>query len=151
MWINLTETDLEQLMAGAEYTAAKTAALGLGQPDPLPDAVTDAIQQVRGRIMACQFNYLGDPAFGELIPTELRRATLNLARYFACTRLPGGLLNAERTAEYKAALALLDKVAMCDFRMEMPVHFTPQLISGPAMSLVRVSPEVASRVQTRGI
>jgi hypothetical protein len=151
MWISFTEDDLKQAITGPELAAIQTAALATGQTDPVPGAVADAIQLVRGKIAACLFNYLGDQNYGEIIPQELRNATLNLARYFACSRVPAGLVNAERKQEYANALKLLDDVAGYRFRLELPAHMTPQIISGPAMAVARVAPERASREQMRGL
>ena len=155
MWVDFTEEDLKQALAGAEYTAIQSAALATAQTDPVPGAVTDAIQLVRGKVAACLYNYLGDPAYGETVPQELRNATLNLARYFACSRVPAGLINAERRTEYQSALKLLDDVSDPEnprLRIELPTHVSPQIISGPAMTIARgLAHERCSRAQTRGL
>ena len=151
MWINVTETDLKGLLAGAEYTAIQTAALATAQADPVPQAVADAIQLVRSKVAGCLNNYLGDQASGEVIPQECRNACLNLARYYACSRVPAGLVNPERRKEYDDAIKYLDQVADCKVRIELPLVATTQKISGPAMQLVSSSREQASRCQTRGL
>jgi phage gp36-like protein len=150
-WINLTEEDLKGALAGAELTAIQTAALATAQADPVPQAVIDAIQITRSKVAGCLNNYLGLESGGEVIPQECRNACLNLARYFACSRVPAGLINSERRKEYEDALHYLDQVAACEVRIELPLVATTQKISGPAMQLVRESRELCSRCQTRGI
>ena len=150
-WITLTETDLKGLLAGAEYTAIQTAALATGQADPVPQAVIDAIELTRSKVAGCLNNYLGDETQGEVIPKECRNACLNLARYFACSRVPAGLINAERRKEYDDAQKYLDQIAACQVRIELPLTVTTQKISGPAMQLVISTRERASRCQTQGI
>jgi phage gp36-like protein len=150
-WITLTETDLKGLLAGAEYTAIQSAALATAQADPVPQAVIDAIELTRSKVAGCLNNYLGDEASGEVIPKECRNACLNLARYYACSRVPAGLINPERRKEYEDALKYLDQVAACSVRIELPQVPTTQRISGPAMQLVSSTRERASRHQTRGL
>lgn len=127
MWIELTEDDVLTRLAGPELTAYKSAALAVGQADPLPEVLEGVINEVRGRVAACQANKLGD---GDTIPDELKHHALAIVRYRLITRLPIQM-RPERTQEYEDALSALDKVAECKFAIEAPATPSDEVISSP--------------------
>jgi hypothetical protein len=151
MWITVTETDFREVLTGPEITAIQTAATQAGQTDPLPNAMNDAIQFVRGKVAGCLQNVLGDQTLGYKIPQELRRVTLILGAYYGCDRVPAGVMNADRKKEYDGAMRTLDQIASCEMRIEQPLAVTQQVISGPYTSLVTSSEARAGREQMRGL
>ena len=148
-WNTLAESDVQTRLSGAELTALKTAALASGQSSPLPDVITQVVQEVRARVAACPQNRLGE---GATVPDELRACALDLIRYRLLTRLPvASLITPAREAEYKDALALLRDVARCEFRIEQPTSISSQVIAGPAVTLVSSTTRKATRDNLRGL
>ncbi|MDR0536183.1 MAG: DUF1320 family protein [Puniceicoccales bacterium] len=140
-WISLTVDDVARKVAGAELEALRGAALGSGQPDPLPGLIADAVDKIRGYAGACSRNRLGPPG---TIPHQLVDAALVLIRNSALNRLPVDFLNtAPRQKEYDDAMALLHDLAACKFSIETPdapVEPPAEMLSTPATSCVRPRP-----------
>lgn len=148
-WITLAESDVQTRLAGAELTALKTVALSSGQTNPLPEIISEVIQEVRGRVAGCQNNRLGD---GATIPSELKSAALAMIRYRLATRLPvSSLLTDDRREENKQAISTLGAVARCEFRIEQPATPSTQVIAGPATQLASSSKRRATRHSMKGL
>ena len=131
-WITVTEDDVKTRLAGAEVTALKSAALASGQSDPLPEIISQCVDEVRGYIAACDENELEE---GEKIPQKLLAATLALIRYRMATRIPGRLLNEERKQEYTDAIRLLERVSECKFAIEEPETVEDETTATPTPSI----------------
>lgn len=133
-WITITTDDVKTRLSGPELTALQTVALSDGQSDPLPEIVSQVVDECRGYVAACASNTLGD---GETIPEKLLGAALAMIRYRLATRLPTKrLLTDERVDENKGAVRLLERVADCKFAIEEPE--TPEAdekISSPKPSM----------------
>jgi hypothetical protein len=123
-WITITTNDVKTRLAGAELTAYQTAALAVGQTDPLPEIIQGVIREVRGRVAACRQNTLGD---GDTIPDELLHHALAVIRYRLTTRLPIAVKE-ERKQEYDDALETLREVAKCEFVVESPTTPTSEVV-----------------------
>lgn len=116
-WNIITTDQVKTRLAGAELTALQSAALANGQADPLPEIITQVVDEVRGYIVAGGFSL----ETGTTVPSKLVGATLDIIRYRLVTRLPArGLLTDERKEEYKNALELLKRVADGGFSVEEP-------------------------------
>lgn len=131
-WITLSINDVKTRLAGAEVEALQEAALAVGQADPLPEIIRQAIIEVRGYVAACRENTLGA---GDTIPEELKSAALDLIRHRVCTRLPVQLLTEERKEEYRNALTLLRDAAACRFTLEQPATASTAVLPSPKPSI----------------
>jgi hypothetical protein len=115
-WIPITADDVATKLAGEELKAAREAALGDGQIDPLPDVIEEVVQEVRG--------YVGTVytlSAGLTIPQKLRGAALVLIRDRLLSRFPTSSLSTEdRRAQVQAAYQLLRDVASRRFQVDAP-------------------------------
>lgn len=117
-WITLNEAGVLTKLAGPELAALKTAALGTGQPNPLPEVITQVVREVRGYVAANLRNVLGE---ADTIPDELAAAALARIRYELATRLPvASLLTEARREANRDAIALLARVARGEFLVVPP-------------------------------
>ncbi|MFA5264511.1 MAG: hypothetical protein WC378_11865 [Opitutaceae bacterium] len=113
-WITPTQADVLTVMAGAELDAVRSQALADGQTDPLPGAISEIVQLVRGFVAAS-----ATLSSGETIPRKLLGASLNLIRDRLLSRLPiQDLSNPDRTAQTKAAYDLLKMVRQGDLQVD---------------------------------
>lgn len=118
MWIALTEADVATGLTGPELTAAKTAALKVGQTDPVADVIDDVTREVRSRVAACKANSLGDAG---MIPDECKGHAVSLCVFRLAKRLPRAvLLDEDRRTANTQAIAFLRDVAACDVALEQP-------------------------------
>ncbi len=145
-WSSITAAQVKTRLTGAELAACQTAALAAGQTDPLPEIVTQVVDEVRGYIAGCRENTLG--ADGTL-PSKLQSAALAIIRYRLATRLPvKSLLTEERVEENKAAIRLLEQVAACKFSIEDPNSGDR---SGVAIEQASTPTRVATREKLAGL
>jgi hypothetical protein len=113
-WITITADDVATKLAGAELTAAREAALGEGQTDPLPDVIEEVVQEVRGYVAAA-FTL----SAGLTIPQKLRGAALVLIRDRLLSRFPTSAFSTEdRRSQVQAAYQLLRDVAAGRFKID---------------------------------
>ena len=83
--------------------------------------------EVRGYIAAAGITLGSDGS----IPSKLKNATLNIARYRIITRLPlDSFLTEARKQEYRDALALLEAVPAGRFLVEEPLNADPEQAGG---------------------
>ncbi|MDR1304469.1 MAG: DUF1320 family protein [Verrucomicrobiales bacterium] len=148
-WITITETAVQTRLTGAELNAFRTAAMAVGQGDPLPEVIAQVTDQVRGYVAACPNNALG--ATGT-IPKRLLASALDIIRYRVATRLPqmAGLIDALREGEYKDALTLLRAVAACNYAIEDPAADGDDT-GGGTVEVVNRPPRVAAKSQLGGL
>ena len=138
-WITLTESDVLTRLSGPELSALKTAALGAGQGNPLPEVIAQVVREVRGHVAACDRNRLGE---GQTIPDELLGAALNRIRYELVTRLPvASLLTDARREANRDATALLGRVAACQFAIVAPATASAEVLPTPRP---RITPRTAA-------
>lgn len=139
-WITLAEADVLTKLAAPELAAMKTAALGAGQANPLPEVITQVVREVRGYVAACDRNRLGE---GATIPDELLGAAISRIRFELATRLPvASLLTDARREANRDALTLLSRVAACTFVLEQPAAVSPEVSAAPA------APRITPRART---
>ena len=130
-WISIEEDDVKTRLAGTELSSYQTVALASGQSDPLPEIISQVVNEVRGYIAACASNTLGD---GETIPDKLLAAALAMIRYRLTTRLPIEVTE-QRELEYKEAIRLLERVSECKFAIEEPEEADDEEISSPSPNI----------------
>lgn len=148
-WITLTAADLLGKFAGAEDDAARTAALAVGQADPVPGIIEQVVREVRGYVAGCAQNNVGPEG---TIPDELKGAALNRIRFECSTRIPGGaLMDEDRRASNRDALALLRDVAACRLAITQPETVSPEIIAGPGFQVASNNRRKARRDQTAGL
>lgn len=149
-WITLTEAGVQTKLAGAELAALKTAALAVGQTNPLPEVISQITREVRGYVAACARNVLGTEG---TIPDELELAALNRIRYELATRLPvASLLTDARKDANRAATEQLKEVAAGRFLLVAPATAaTAQAASGTGVQVVTNSTPQASRARLSGL
>ncbi len=139
-WITLTTDDLLRSLSSAEHDAVRTAAVRVGQEDPVAAIIEDVVREIRGYVAGNASNTLGT---GATIPDELKGASLARVRYEAFTRLPVGraLLTEDRVKANEQAIQLLRDVAAGRFAIVQPVTATTEQVRAP-------SPRVTARTRT---
>ena len=150
-WINLTEADVLTRLTGPELAAMKSAALGAGQTNPLPEVITQVVREVRGYVAACVRNRLGE---GETIPDELAIAAIVRVRYELATRLPvSALLTDARKEANRDAVNLFKECAAGRFLLVAPAtEAALQAGAAPAPAMSASNPvRVWTRSNQRGL
>lgn len=131
-WIAIDTDDVKTRLAGAEVTALQSSALASGQADPLPEIVTQVVDEVRGYIAAGGFAL----EEGSKIPSKLLSAALAIIRYRCATRLPvKSFLTEDRVRENEAAIRLLERVSDGKFAVEEPVTEEDEASGGSSPSM----------------
>ena len=129
-WTQITETEIRDRLSGPELAAYKSAALAIGQTDPLPGIIAQSVDEVRGYIAAAATVALGD---GVTVPSKLVSATVAIVRWRLITRLPlnSAALLETRKQEYQDAIRLLEQTAAGKFLVEEPTTAAAEQISVP--------------------
>jgi hypothetical protein len=116
-WITITLADLKDAKVAALVEACRTAALGAGQTDPIPNIISSVITRIRAEIAGCKTNLLDiDTA---KIPPDLKGLAARMILREACSRLQQALTDDERE-EQRNDLRYLERIAKC----EIPVAAT---------------------------
>ena len=119
-WLTLTSAHVQASLAAAELTALRTTQLAVGQTDPLPEAITRTVGEVRGYVGAHAGGMVGQAG---TIPEELLASAVAIARWRLLGRLPVKLMASEqRRQEYDDARALLRDVAAGKFAVSAPAN-----------------------------
>jgi len=148
-WTLITAENLLGKFTGGEDDAARSAALAIGQADPVPGIIEDVVREVRSAVATCAKNKLGPAG---MIPDELRGAALNRIRFECATRVPGGaLLDEDRRTANQNAIRMIERAADCKMTIEQPDEVSPEIIAGPAAKLVTSTRRVASRSKLKGL
>jgi hypothetical protein len=119
MWIELTEAKLLTRISGVELENFRTAALELGQDDPIQGVFDQITRKVRSRVAACQQNKLGPEG---TIPDEMLDDALALCVIKVMTR-PGGTMidpEGQRAKDAEQAESNLKDAANCKIAIEQP-------------------------------
>lgn len=133
-WIPITIDLLHQKSAGAEVDAARTAALALGEPDPVPGIIEQVVREVRGYVANCPRNTLGPAG---TIPDELLGQAINRIRFEAATRIPGGaLMDDDRRTANRDAWTMIKDAGRCAVSIEQPEIASEEVTAGAAGEIV---------------
>jgi phage gp36-like protein len=130
-WTTLNAAAVATRLTGPELAALQSAALADGQTDPLPEIVTQVVDEVRGYVAA------GGITLGAAgtVPSKLVSAALAIIRYRLATRLPiKSLLTDTRIQENRDAIQLLQRVADGKFLVEEPTETDTESSSAPSPS-----------------
>lgn len=113
-WSTITINDLKDTKVSALVEACRTAALGSGQADPVPNIVTNVTTRIRAEISGCAQNVLDvDTA---KIPADLKSLASRMIMREAMSRIQQSLTEDERE-EQRNDLRYLERIA----RGEVPV------------------------------
>jgi len=132
-WITLTPDDLADVMSVPEINALKAYFTATDTPDPLPDILASVSTEVRGYCSAGGIP-LGDDG---MIPGELKRTALIMARTAAANRFPAKIFSSlERSEEQREAVKRLQDVAQKRFFVNAATTFTAETSTGPVPSIM---------------
>lgn len=118
-WITLTVADLNTAKAAALVSALQTAALGVGQTDPMPEMITDVITRIRQEIAAGGRTVLDADA--SKIPPSLKRLALRMVLREGQSRLNAmgaAPLSDDERKEWDKDDRYLERIARGDITVE---------------------------------
>ena len=120
-WIELTESHLQTQLSGVEIDLIKDTLLGEGQDDPVPDTLSNAVNEARGYISAGGITLGATGTIPDrLISHVVARSVVNLI-----DRVPTliGTLDPERSRRDRAkeALGIFRDVKSGNFSITDPV------------------------------
>jgi len=148
MWREITESDLLNQISGSEIEALRSAALGMGQADPVQPSINDVTAEVRGYIAGNAKNDLdADPA---KLPDRLIAASVSLIIIQIMTRAGGTMIDPKGARQKRAdeARRLLGHVADGTFSITDPV--TGKESTGNGASVIGRRKPRASRDNMKG-
>lgn len=142
-WTTLTAASLDTAKAASLVAALRTAALGAGQPDPIPEIVADVVNRIRMEIEAGGKTVVSaDPA---KIPPSLKRLGLRMVLREGQSRLNalGGLpLSDDEVREGKEDLRFLERIA--DPRNSLTVELPDDPAASPTVQSSQPSPQISA-------
>ena len=131
-WAALTATEIKTRLSGPELTALQTQALASGQSDPLPDVISQVVEEVRGYVAA------GGSPLGTAgtLPPQVRAAAIAIVRWRLGGRLAAGgaagiFQTESRKQEYTDAIAQLKDVAAGRCIVEAPTTTATETFAHP--------------------
>lgn len=132
-WRAITQDDVLTALTGPELSATRTAAIAVGQADPLPAVIQSVTDEVRGYIAGSVSITLGAEG---TIPDKLVNTACDMAVWYLLKRLPvKSLITEARRDAYDEAMRKLRDVAANRFRIEMPTTVTNEQIAVPMPSI----------------
>jgi hypothetical protein len=120
-WRIINEPDILNQLSGAELESLRSAALGMGQADPVQPSIDDVTAEVRGYIAANSKNELdADP---DKLPDRLIAAAVSLTIIQIMTRAAGTMIDPQGARQKRAdeARRLLRDVASGNFSITDPL------------------------------
>jgi hypothetical protein len=120
-WLTLTLADLSVSKAAALVTALQSAALGAGQPDPLPEVIVNVTQRIRMEIAAGGKTRLS--ATTTTLPPSLKSLAVRMVLREGQSRLNavGALpLSEDERQESRDDLRFLERIAKGEITVEEP-------------------------------
>src|ERR1035437_3827250 len=93
-WITITIADLKDAKVSALVEACRTAALGNGQTDPVPNIIANVSARIRAEISGCRRNVLD--ADTAKIPADLKSLASRMIMREGMSRLQQPLTEDER-------------------------------------------------------
>lgn len=116
-WTPITVADLKDAKASALVEACRTAALGAGQTDPVPNIITNVVNRIRAEVAGCNKNVLD--ADTTAIPNDLKSLASRMIVREAMSRLRKPLTDDE-IREERNDLDYLKRIAACDVPVAEP-------------------------------
>lgn len=145
-WITITLADLPVAKADALVNALRTAALGAGQVDPMPEVITNATNRIRMEIAAGGRTVLDADA--TKIPPSLKSLAVRMVLREGQGRLNalGGLpLSEDERQESKDDLRFLERIA----KGEITVEASSNPESTPTVQAKTGTPRITPRIIER--
>jgi hypothetical protein len=139
-WTTITEPDLKDAKLADLVEAYKTAALGDGQADPIPNVIANVVARIRAEIKGCAKNIL-DLDTGK-IPTDLK----SLAARMVCRELQSRLrlpLKDDERDERRSDERYLERIAKCEVPVAVPDN--PETTATTQASTVRPATSTPAR------
>ncbi len=124
-WIEITEADVLTVLSGPELAGYRSAALALGQADPVAPTIAQVVAMVRGHVAGCPANILGA---GATLPEKLKAAALDVIAY----RIPCRLnmkSGPSRQNLHDQAVRLFERVSQGRFAIEEPATASDEVIA----------------------
>ena len=116
-WLAITIADLKDAKVSALVEACRTAALGTGQTDPVPNIIANVVSRIRAEISGCASNVLD--ADTATIPTDLKSLACRMIVREAMSRIKR-LLSEDEREEQRNDLRYLERIAKCDIPVAEP-------------------------------
>lgn len=116
-WISITPDDLNDTKVAGLVTACRTKALGLGQTDPAPRIIENAVARIRSEIKGCAVNVLDQDA--AKIPKDLKPLAMRMIVRELQSRLLIELKDDERE-EWRQDIRYLERIARCEIPVLAP-------------------------------
>jgi hypothetical protein len=146
MWRELTEADVQGIMAEPELAAYQAAAIATEQ-DPMADAISAVVNQCRGYIADNPSNQLAE---GTTLPERVHLSALHIIRVELLTRLDLEVSEDRRRAKADA-IRFFERVADGRVAIEAPAGATEDSGSGPRMETLNSRERVADRSKLSGL
>lgn len=153
IWKPVLEADVLRTVMSPLLDAHREAALDTGQVDPLPDAIVEAVAQVRAEIQTCAANSVSSDA--TCVPVSLRDVACWIVLDRLATRLSAIKLTPDQVREIEAARKKLERVADCKLAVERPSEIlTPasvQRVGGASVVAADETVRTTTREQMSGL
>lgn len=148
-WVAITISDLKDAKVSALVEACRTAALGTGQTDPVPNIIANVVTRIRAEIAGCIKNRLDADA--ATIPSDLKSLAARMILREAMSRLQQPL-NDDEKEEQRNDLRYLERIAKC----EVPVASTDnpaiaEVQHGVAIEQASTPTRTATRTKLAGL
>lgn len=118
IWKPVLEADVLRTVMSPLLDAQRSAAIAVGQVDPLPDAIVEAVAKVRAAIQSCATNSVSVDA--TCVPVSLRDVACWLVLERVARRLSAIKLTPDQMKGIEEARGELDRVAACKLAVETP-------------------------------
>jgi len=142
-WSAISIDDLNDAKAAALVAACRTAALGDGQADPVPNIIANVTSRIRAEISGCANNTLD--ADTTKIPNDLKSLAARIVMREAMSRLQQSLNDDERE-EQRNDLRYLERIARC----EVPVATPDDPITSREVQSTAATPRFTARTRRFG-
>lgn len=116
-WSTITEADLKDAKVAALVDAFKSAALGVGQTNPIPAVIANVVARIRAEIKGCSNNALDADA--NKIPADLKSLACRMIVRECQSRLRLALKEDEKE-EWRQDVRYLERIAACDVPVAAP-------------------------------
>jgi len=148
-WVEIDATTMAHYIVSAQLEALRTAALGVGQSDPLDQIIPDVVRTVRSYIEGCSKNTLS--AVPNTVPQSLVAETCWLVAEAMQTRIPSFSLSESQQKAADNARRLLVKVAACEIPVAQPPNASASVVGTAIPVRVTYEKRQTTRSQLDGL
>lgn len=149
-WTTITEADLKDAKVASLIDAFKTAALGVGQANPVPGVIANVVARIRAEIAGCARNTLDADA--SKIPADIKSLACRMIVRECQSRLRLPLKDDERE-EQRNDIRYLERIAACEVPVAAPSNpeATPSLQESVVSPATRAPNRAFSRSAQDGL